>query len=115
MALYNSQIFSALVFDNRRTLETYCQDDVKILKKACRVFRGEFMQKGNNEFSLEAITIASACNKVLLKRFLEPETIGLIPTGVYTDNVKYSKKALMRLVHGENNYGHAILHGRNVL
>ena len=26
-------------FDNRRVLEQYCQDDVKVLRQACRVFR----------------------------------------------------------------------------
>jgi len=69
------------VFDNRRVFETYCQDDVTVLRQACQVFRREFIQIGNIEVLLEAITIASACNKVLHKRFLKPDTIGLIPTG----------------------------------
>jgi len=43
---------------------------------------------------LESITIASACNKVLRKRFLKPDTIGLIPTGGYTSNNKFSKSPL---------------------
>jgi hypothetical protein len=53
------------------------------------------MEIGNIEVFLEAITMASACNKVLFKQFLKPDTIGLIPTGGYSGNVKYSKKALM--------------------
>jgi len=32
-------------FENKRVLETYIQDDVTVLRQACRVFRGEFMQK----------------------------------------------------------------------
>jgi hypothetical protein len=40
------------------------------------------MEIGNIEVFLEALKIASACNKVLRKKFLKPETIGLIPPGV---------------------------------
>ena len=83
------------VFDNRRVLESYCQDDVTVLRQACRVFRNEFMQIGNIDVFQESITIASACNKVFRKRFLQPDTIGLIPKGGYTANRKQSKKALM--------------------
>ena len=71
-------------FDNRRVLEQYCQDDVTVLRQACRMFRREFMQIGNLDVCLESITIQSACNKVLHKRFLQPDTIGLIPTVGYT-------------------------------
>ena len=64
------------VFDNRFVLETYCQDDVTALRQACRVFRREFAQICNIDVFQESITIASACNKVLRKRFLQPYTIG---------------------------------------
>jgi len=36
---------------------------------------------GNIEDFLESLTMASACNKVLRRKFLNPNTIGLIPTG----------------------------------
>ena len=101
------------VFDNRLVLETYCQDDVTVLRQACRVFRREFAQIGNIDVFQESITIASACNKVLRKRFLQTDTIGLIPKGGYTANIKLSKKALMWLVHRERTDGCTILHGRN--
>jgi G:T-mismatch repair DNA endonuclease (very short patch repair protein) len=98
----------AEVFYNRR-----CQDDVTILREACQVFRREFIQIGKIEVFLEAITIASACNKVLRKRFLKANTIGLIPTGGYSGNVKYSKKALMWLIYREETDGCKFLHDRN--
>ena len=69
MAWYNEE--KVKVFDNRRVLEQYCQDDVTVLRKACRVFRREFLEIGNIEVFLEALTIASACNKVLRKKFLK--------------------------------------------
>ena len=63
------------------------------------------MQIGNLDVFLESITIASTCNKVLRKRFLQPDTIGLIPTGGYTFNKNYSKKAMMWLLHIEETDG----------
>ena len=50
-------------FDNRHVLESYSQDDVTVLRQACRVFRREVMQTGHIDVSVESITIASACNK----------------------------------------------------
>ena len=61
----------------------------------------------------EAITIALACNKILRKRFLNPDTIGLIPKGGHTSNKKYIKKAVMWLMYTEQTYGVKIKHGRN--
>ena len=58
--------------------------------------------------------IASACNKVLRRKFLKSDTIGLIPTGGYTCNNKYSKKAIMWLFHMEQTDGEAINHARNL-
>jgi len=39
------------------------------------------MQIGNIDVFIESITIASECNKLLRKRFLQPDSIGIIPTG----------------------------------
>jgi len=71
------------------------------------------MQIGNLDVFLESITIALACNKVLRKRFLQPYTIGLIPTGGYTCNKNYSKKTMMWLLHMVETDGVKIMHGRN--
>jgi len=84
-----------IVFDNLRVLEQYCQDDVTVLRQACQILRRDFMETGKIEVFLEALTIASACNKVLRKKFLKPETIVLLPPGGYSANNRYSKKALM--------------------
>jgi len=48
------------------------------------------MQTGNIDVLVESITIAYVYNKVLRKRFLKPDTIGIIPTGGYTCNNRYS-------------------------
>jgi hypothetical protein len=70
-------------FDNMRVLESYYQDDVTVLCQACQIFRRVFLAIGNIKVFLEAITIASACNKLLRKRFLKPDTMGIIPAGLY--------------------------------
>ena len=102
------------VFDNRRLLEQYCQDDVIVLRQACQQFCREFMDVGHVDIFLESSTIASACNRVLRKRFLKFETIGLIPAGgSYRCNQNYSQKALMWILHMEQTGGCAIMNPRN--
>jgi hypothetical protein len=71
------------------------------------------MEIGNIEVLLEAVTTASACNKVLRKKFLKSETFGLIPAGGYTANNRYSKEALIWLLHMEQTDGCHIQHARN--
>jgi len=68
---------------------------------------------GTIEVFLESLTIAPACNKVLRRRFLKPETIGLIPMGWYTCNNKYSKKAIVWLLHMDQTDGVEIKHPLN--
>ena len=52
--------------------------------------------------------------KVLRKRFLKPETVGLIPKGGgYSCNQNYSEKALMWILHMEQTDGCTIMHARN--
>jgi hypothetical protein len=103
------------IFNNRRVLEEYCQADVTVLRQACQVFRREFIQIGQVEVFLESMTIASACNKVLQRLFLKPNTIGLIPKGGYSGNINYSKKAIMWLIYKEQMDNCKIMHGRNGL
>jgi hypothetical protein len=38
------------LFDNKRVLETYCQDDVTVLRQECQVFRREFISIGISKF-----------------------------------------------------------------
>ena len=44
---------------------------------------------------------------------MKPDTTGVIPTGGYTGNVNYSKKAMMWLFYREQLDGCRIMHGRN--
>ena len=51
---YDSQ--RSVLIDNRRVLETYCLDDGTVLRKACWVFRREFLQVGNIDVFQESVT-----------------------------------------------------------
>ena len=62
---------------------------------------------------LESVIIASACNKERRKRFLKPNTIGLIPAGGYRGNDNCSNKAIMWLVYREQTDGCTMRHARN--
>jgi hypothetical protein len=109
LAWYETQ--KSEVFNNRQVLESYCQDDVTVLRWACRVFRGEFMRVGNIDVFQESVTIAF--HAMCCGNFLKHDTIGLIPTGEYTGNVNYSRKTMMLLVYMEQTDGCHSRHGRN--
>jgi len=111
LSWYDSQ--KNKISDNRCVFEQYCQDDVTVLRQACQIFRRDFIEIGHVDVFLQSCTIASACNKVLRKRFLKPETICLIPAGWYSCNQNYSKKALMWLLHMQEVDGCKIMHARN--
>jgi len=111
MAWYDTQ--KDKVFDKRHVLEQYCQDDVTVLRQACQIFRRDFIEVGKVDVFLESCAIASACKKVFRKQFLKPETIGLIPSSGYSCKRNYSKKALMWILHMEEEDSCNILHARN--
>ena len=110
MGWYESQ---KNIFNNRHVLTQYCQDDVTVLRQTCQLFRRDFIEVGNVDVFLESCTIASTYNKVFRKSFLKPETIGLIPSGGYSCNRNYSKKALMWILHLQEEGKCKILHARN--
>lgn len=99
-------------FDNRRVLESYCHVDVTVLRQVCHFFKRQFLHIGHIEVFLKCLKIASACNKLLRRKFLKPGTMGLFPTREDTCN-KYTKKAMMWLLHVEQTEDVEIKHTRN--
>jgi hypothetical protein len=79
--LWHETVAKDEVFNNRRVLESYCQANVTLVQEASCTIHKYFLQIGNVELFLERMTIASACNKVFRKKFLQPDRIGLIPVG----------------------------------
>jgi G:T-mismatch repair DNA endonuclease (very short patch repair protein) len=100
------------LFYNKRVLESYCQDDVTVLRGASQVFRREFLAIGYIEVFLESVTIASARNSVEIPVF-EARFHRTNSHRGYAGNVKYSKKTLMWLVNRAQTDGCKILFGGN--
>ena len=101
-------------FDFQKELLRYCCSDVDILRTACLELRKQFMKisDGIDPFQ-HCITIASACNLVFRARFLQPDTIGLIPSHGYCPEQKQSRKALRWLEYVAHSEGLPIRHARN--
>ncbi|KAJ8915407.1 hypothetical protein NQ315_008296 [Exocentrus adspersus] len=85
-------------FDMQKDLVAYCISDVEILTAACLKFRQQMIETGNVCPFTEACTIASTCNKVYRRNFLQPNTIGIIPKGGYRWRDNQSKVAIQWLV-----------------
>ena len=81
-------------FHLKEELRAYCQNDVDILRMCCLAFRKEFLEITGTDPFQSCITIASACNLVFRKLFLQPETIGIIPPGNYNKQINHSAVAL---------------------
>lgn len=106
-------------FDLNVELLKYCRSDVDVLRRCCLKFRDLFMNitydgchEGIDPFAT-CITIASACNLVFRKKFLQPETIGIISAHGYRPEEKHSIKALKWLRYMAYTTKLNIKHARN--
>ncbi|XP_052779212.1 uncharacterized protein LOC128216636 [Mya arenaria] len=107
-------------FDFQYELLKYCRSDVDILRKCCLKFRELFQEitqknevPGIDPFE-KCLTIASACNLVFRRNFLEHESIGIIPTHGYRPEEKQSILAYKWLAYLAYQKDVYIQHGRNV-
>ena len=107
-------------FDFQKELLRYCRSDVDILRKCCLRFRSLFMDltkkdnvKGIDPFQ-NCITIASACNLVFRRNYLENETIAIIPPHGYRPADNQSVMAYQWLYFMANEKNINIQHGRNI-
>ena len=98
----------------------YCKSDVDILRQCCLHFRDLFMaisSRGDGDCGVDAlqscITIASACNLLFRRNFLEPETIARMPAHGYRFEENQSLKALKWLSYVGHSTGQYIHHARN--
>ena len=107
-------------FDFQTELLEYCRSNVDILHKCCLQFRKLFMEitskdhddPGVDPFA-KCITIASACQYVYQRNFLEPDAIGLIPAQGYNPLDKHSIKAIQWLKYYAHTHSVDIRHARN--
>ena len=78
------------IFDFQKEIVEYCQMDVEILRRACIQFGKIFLEVGETDPLITACTIASACSYLFRKKFLNPNTIGIIPPTGYRRADKHS-------------------------
>jgi hypothetical protein len=107
-------------FDLQKELLKYCRSDVDILRRCCLRFRELFMDMTSSGVGDEGIdpfenciTIASACSLVFRTKFLQPDTIGIIPAQGYHPEEKQSVKALQWIKYVIASEGIHIQHARN--
>lgn len=105
-------------FDFEKEITKYCRSDVDILRRGCLKFRNIFMQmttrndEGIDPFA-HCITIASACNLVFRKLFLEEKSIGIIPPQGYRPKDKQSVKAMQWMKYHAHQTNVEIQHAGN--
>lgn len=107
---YSEKVEENYIFDFQKEIVEYCISDVEILTKACLKFRQQLIDTSNVCPFFEACTVASTCNKVFRRNFLEPNTIGIIPKGGYRFKDNQSKIALQWLIWEEYQRGIEIQH-----
>lgn len=111
LAWYEKQ--QGKVFDFQKELREYCESDVEILKQSCLKFRKLFMEIGQIDPFVEAVTIASACNMYYRKHHLPLNRIAVIPHGGYRKEERQSLMALKWLKWMAHTTGQRIQHKLN--
>jgi DNA polymerase type B, organellar and viral len=97
MLWYKHKIAKGKIYNFRKQIEKYCRRDVQILRLACLKFRKEFLEMNGVDPLSECITIASACMLVYRRKYLQENTIAVIPAGGYRLGAVQSHKAIMWL------------------
>ena len=87
---YNPLKENHYVFDFREVILNYCRSDVDILQRCCLQFRELFRDVTAIDPFEECLTIASACNDVFRKNFLEEDVIAIIPPHGYNPENRQS-------------------------
>ena len=91
----------------------YCEMDVEILRKGCLIYRKMLKEKQGVDPFAASCTIASSCMDCYRRKFLKPDTIGIIPHGGYRKNDKHSIVAMKWLKWVSESEGIDIQHARN--
>ncbi|XP_072030691.1 uncharacterized protein [Amphiura filiformis] len=103
-AWHTAEKEKGLVWDLQEELLRYCVSDAAILRRCCMKFREMFMDVTKTRLEDPGVdpldtplTIASACNLVLRRNFLEKETIAIIPPNGYGPGQNFSRDSIQWL------------------
>ena len=120
IAWHQEQVDNNYVFDFRHEILKYCRSDVDILAECCKLYR-EMLKvvtsmDGNPETGIDpfdkALTIAGYCMQVYRTKFLQKDTIALLPQHQELKR-KQSHEALQWLSYTAEKEGIRIQHDRN--
>ena len=119
MTWHQEQAENNYVFNFRHEILKYCRSDVDILTKCCTLYREmlkEVTDMGNDETGIDpfdtATTIAGYCMQVYRTKFLQKDTIALLPQHQQLKR-KQSHEALQWLSYTAEKEGIRIQHARN--
>ena len=87
MTWHQEQVENNYVFDFRHEILEYCRSDVDILAECCKLYRETFRKVTSTDGDIEtgmdpfdtATTIAAYCMQVYRTKFLQKDTIALLP------------------------------------
>ena len=119
MTWHQEQVDNNYVFDFQNEILKYCRSDVDILAQCCKLYREMFKKAtdtGNDETGIDpfdsATTIASYCMQVYRTKFLQKDTIALLPQHQELKR-KQSHEALQWLSYTAEKEEIRIQHARN--
>ena len=119
MTWHQEQVENNYVFDFQEEILKYCRSDVDILAECCKLYREMFKlatDTTNDETGLDpfdsATTIAAYCMQVYRTKFLQKDTIALLPQHQELKR-KQSHEALQWLSYTAEKEGIRMQHHRN--
>ena len=98
------------VFDWQDTLESYCINDVSILRHACLKFRNLMICHANLDPFDKSVTLSSFANRVFRTLYLKEGTIGIVPQHNYQRQMNTSHKCISWLEYESQRLGLPIRH-----
>ena len=110
---YHAEKAKGTQFDMQRDLVSYCELDVDILMQCAMKFRQLLLDLHKFDAFTCASTIASTCMKIYRKRFMQLESIAIVPHGGYRKNDKQSIFAIKYLKWLAESENANIQHARN--
>ena len=120
MTWHQEQVDNNYVFDFQKEILKYCRSDVDILAECCKLYREMFRLATSTDGDVEtgmdpfdtATTIASYCMQVYRTKFLQKDTIALLPQHQELKR-KQSHEALQWLSYTAEKEGIRMQHDRN--
>ena len=98
------------IFDWQATLESYCINDVFILRTACLKFRQLMIQHAGLDPFQKSVTLSSFANRVFRTLYLTENTIGIVPQYNYQRQMNTSYKCISWLEYESQRLGLHIKH-----